>query len=167
MVVPSCAVTTVVMVVLVPSVKATGPDAVPDVTAAPFTVIVALGSCVTGVTVTDAVTLAAVVVYVVVLPLVPALMSVEAGVSAMMPREAFARMMAHGLRLLNRSWWLNSRQGDVTTVLMVVVVPSAKATGSEAVPVATGMPLTVIVAVGSTAVGVTVTDAVALLTEVV
>jgi hypothetical protein len=73
---------------LTPSVKATGPDAVPDVTAVPFTVIVALGSCEVGVTVTDAVALAAVVVNVVVLPLVPALMSVEAGVSAMMLSEA-------------------------------------------------------------------------------
>ena len=39
--------------VLSPGVKAILPDAVPEVTAIPFTVTVALGSCVIGVTVTD------------------------------------------------------------------------------------------------------------------
>ena len=71
------------MVTSAPAVSAMGPDAVPDVTATPFTVTVAPGSCVTGVTVTDAVPLPTDVVYVVVLPLVPALSSFEAGVSAM------------------------------------------------------------------------------------
>ena len=56
-VVPSALVTTVVMVVLAPSAKAIGPDAVPDVTAVPFTAIVAFGSCAVGVTVTEAVAL--------------------------------------------------------------------------------------------------------------
>lgn len=63
MVVPSCAVTTVVMVVMLPSApKATAPDAVPDATAMPFTFIVALASWVVAVTVTDVVALAADVV---------------------------------------------------------------------------------------------------------
>ena len=53
-VVPSCAVTTVLIVVW-PTAKAIGPDAVPEVTAVPLTVTVAVGSCVVGVTVTDAV----------------------------------------------------------------------------------------------------------------
>ena len=57
--------------------------------------------------------------------------------------------------------------GDVTTVLMVVVVPSVKATGPDAVPEATGTPFTVTVALGSIVVGVTVTDATALPTDVV
>ena len=47
----------VVMVVLAPSAKAIAPDAVPEITAAPFTVTFALGSTVVGVTVTDAVAL--------------------------------------------------------------------------------------------------------------
>ena len=76
------------MVVLAPSVKSTGLDAVPDVTAVPLTVIAALGSCATGVTVTDAVALGAVVVYVVVPPLVPVLVSFEAGVSAIVLNAA-------------------------------------------------------------------------------
>jgi hypothetical protein len=60
---PSCAVTTVLMVVVLPSApKEIAPDAVPDVTATPFTVIVALASCAVGVTVTDVVPLLAVVV---------------------------------------------------------------------------------------------------------
>ena len=52
---PFWAVTMVVMAVVAPSAKAIDPDAVPDVTAMPFTFTVALTSCVTGVTVTDAV----------------------------------------------------------------------------------------------------------------
>ena len=44
--------------VVVPSAKAMLPEAVPDVTATPFTFIVALASCAVGVTVTDAVALA-------------------------------------------------------------------------------------------------------------
>jgi hypothetical protein len=48
--------------------------------------------------------------------------------------------------------------GDVTTVLMVVFAPSGKGMGPDGVPVATGTPFTVIDAVGSIAVGVTVTD---------
>ena len=39
--------------VLTPTGKAMLPDAVPDVTATPFTVTVAVASCVVGVTVTD------------------------------------------------------------------------------------------------------------------
>ena len=56
-VVPSCAVTTVVMVVVVPPAKAMLADAVPDVTATPFTFIVAVASAAVGVTITDAVAL--------------------------------------------------------------------------------------------------------------
>lgn len=54
---PSWAVTTVVMVVVVPAAKAITPDAVPDVTATPFTFMVAAGSVAVAVTVTDAVAL--------------------------------------------------------------------------------------------------------------
>ena len=84
---PSCAVTTVLMVVW-PTAKAIAPDAVPEVTAVPFTVIVALASCVVGVTVTDAVALLTDVVKVVVLPVVPVLVSVEYGVKAIVLNEA-------------------------------------------------------------------------------
>jgi len=49
-VVPSCAVTTAV-IVFVPTFRLIGPDAVPDVTVVPFTVTVALASEVVGVTV--------------------------------------------------------------------------------------------------------------------
>ena len=54
MVTPSWAVTTVLMV-LEPTAKAILPDAVPELTAMPFTFIVAVGSMVVAVTVTDAV----------------------------------------------------------------------------------------------------------------
>ena len=57
--------------------------------------------------------------------------------------------------------------GDVTMVFIVVLAPSAKATGPDAVPEATVTPFTFIVAFGSAAVGVIVTDAVAFATDVV
>lgn len=60
-VVPSWAVTTVVMIVW-PTAKAILPDVAPDITAAPLTLTVAVGSCAVGVIVTDVVELAAVVV---------------------------------------------------------------------------------------------------------
>jgi hypothetical protein len=51
-VIPSCAVIMVVMV-FEPTFKAIGDDAVPDVTAAPFTVMVAFTSFAVGITCTD------------------------------------------------------------------------------------------------------------------
>jgi hypothetical protein len=78
----------VLMVVAVPSAKATEPDAAPEVTATPFTVTVAFGSVVVGVTVTEATVLPTVVVYVVVLPTVPVLVSIERGVNVMELNEA-------------------------------------------------------------------------------
>ena len=90
-VVPSWPVTAMSIVVLIPSVKSKGPDdAVPDVTAAPSTVIVALGSADVGVIVIDAVALAVVEVSIIVPPLVPALRSLEAGVRAMALNKALA-----------------------------------------------------------------------------
>lgn len=74
--------------VLSPFAKAIPPDAVPEVTGVPFTVTVALGSCVVGVTVTDVVMLLTVAVYVVVLPLVPVLVRAEGGVSAIVLSNA-------------------------------------------------------------------------------
>ena len=49
---PSCAVTNMVMV-FAPTINGIAADAVPEVTAVPFTVTVAFGSVVVGVTVTD------------------------------------------------------------------------------------------------------------------
>ena len=49
LVVPSCAVTTVV-ITLAPNCRGIGPDAVPEVTVTPFTVTVAAASLVVGVT---------------------------------------------------------------------------------------------------------------------
>ena len=86
--VPSWLVTTVVMVVLAPSAKAIGPDAVPEVTATPLTVMVAFACCAAGVTATDGMALTTDAVYVVVLPLVPVLVSVVAGVSLMVLSKA-------------------------------------------------------------------------------
>ena len=60
-VVPSWAVTTVEMVVW-PTAIAIAPDADPEATVTLFTFIVALGSCAVGVTVTEVVASAAVVV---------------------------------------------------------------------------------------------------------
>jgi hypothetical protein len=60
------------MVVELPAApKAMLPDAVPELTAVPFTVTVAVGSCVVGVTVTDAVPPLTEALYVVVVPTVP------------------------------------------------------------------------------------------------
>ena len=70
MVMPSWAVTTV-LIVLGPTTKAILPDAVPEATTTPFTFMVALGSMVVAVTVTDATALLTDVVYVTVLPTVP------------------------------------------------------------------------------------------------
>ena len=67
--------------VLSPLAKAILPDAVPEVTAVPFTVTVELGSWVTGVTVTEVRELGTVVVYVVTVPVVPVLVNTEAGVN--------------------------------------------------------------------------------------
>ena len=55
-VVPSCAVTTI-EITLFPTLKAIGPDALPDTTAVPLTVIVELASVAVGVTVILAVAL--------------------------------------------------------------------------------------------------------------
>jgi len=49
---PSCAVT-IVVIVFGPPTRAMLPDAVPELTATPFTVTVAVASLVVGVTVTD------------------------------------------------------------------------------------------------------------------
>ena len=67
--------------VLGPTAKVMLPDAVPEATATPLTFIVAVGSTVVAVTVTDATALLTDVVYVTVLPTVPVWVSVEAGVS--------------------------------------------------------------------------------------
>ena len=56
-VVPFCAVTTVLITVWVPSASAIGPDAEPELTTAPFTFIVAWVLVVVGVTVKVAVVL--------------------------------------------------------------------------------------------------------------
>ena len=71
--------------VVAPTPTATGilADAAPEATTTPFTFIVALPFCAVGVTVTDVVALLTDVVYVVVVPTVPVLVSVEAGVSLM------------------------------------------------------------------------------------
>jgi len=158
-VVPSCAVTTVVIVVAVPAARAIAPDAVPEVTATPLTFMVAFGSAAVGVTVTDAVALATDVVYVVVVPTVPVLVSDELGVSFMTLSEALAepaRVTIIEYVLVVDPFWA------VTTVVIVVAVPDVKAIAPDAVPDVTVTPFTFMVAVGSAAVGVTVTDAVAL-----
>jgi hypothetical protein len=76
------------IVVVVPSAKEIEPDAVPEVTATPFTFTVAVGSTVVGVTVTEATALLTDVVYVVVVPTVPVLESAENGLSTMVLNEA-------------------------------------------------------------------------------
>ena len=55
-VIPVWAVTMVLMMVW-PTAKVIAPDAAPEITGVPLTVTVAVGSCVTAVTVTDAVAL--------------------------------------------------------------------------------------------------------------
>ena len=69
------------LIVFWPAAKAMLPDAVPEVTATPFTVIVAVASVAVGVTVTEAVPAPTDVVYVVVVPVVPVLVRAETGVS--------------------------------------------------------------------------------------
>ena len=68
-------------------------DAVPDVITFPFTVTVAVGSCVMGVTVTDETALPTDAVYVVVLPVVPVFVNAETGVSAIVVNKALADLM--------------------------------------------------------------------------
>jgi hypothetical protein len=64
--------------------------------------------------------------------------------------------------------WVVTPSPAVTTVLMVVELPTApKAILPDAVPEVTVTPFTFIVAVGSCAVGVTVTDAMPLVTAAV
>ena len=96
-------------------------------------------------------------------PTVPVLVSDEAGVSFIMLSEALAAparvTMMEYVFVVTPSW-------AVTTVVMVVW-PTAKAIAPDAVPEVTVAPFTFIVAVGSAAVGVTVTEAVALTTGVV
>ena len=148
--------------VLAPSAKAILPDGVPDVTATPLTVTVALASCVVGVTVTDAVASGTDVVYVVVVPVVPVIVSVEDGVSANVVSEALFDILCTTIKAV----LVVVPSCDVTTVVMVLS-PLAKAMLPDAVPEVTAVPFTVTVALGSSVVGVTVTDAIALLTVVV
>lgn len=51
------------------------------------------------------------------------------------------------------------------TATLIVLIPTAKPTAPEAVPLLTVVPFTVTVAVASVTTGVTVIDAVALLTD--
>ena len=71
------------LIIVWPTAKAMLPDAAPEATSTPFTIIVAPASCAAGVTVADAVELPTDAVYVVVLPTVPVFVSAETGVSAM------------------------------------------------------------------------------------
>ena len=96
-------------------------------------------------------------------PTVPVLVSAEAGVSFIMLSVALAapaRVTFIAYVLVVVPFWA------VTTVVMVVW-PIAKAILPDAVPDVTVTPFTFIVAVGSAAVAVTVTDATALATDVV
>jgi hypothetical protein len=78
-VVPSWAVTTVVMVVVALAVNAMLAEAVPEPTVIPLTVTVAVRSCDVGVTVTAATAKGTDVVYVVTVPTVPVFVNVEDG----------------------------------------------------------------------------------------
>ena len=98
------------------------------------------------------------------MPTVPVLTSDEAGVSLIMLSEALAdpaRVTIIEYVLVVVPFWA------VTTVLIVVAVPTAKVIAPDAAPDDTATPFTFMVAVGSAAVGVTVTDAVALAAVVV
>ena len=69
------------VIVVWPTANAMLPDAVPEVTSSPLTVIVASASCAVGVTVADAMELPTDAVYVVVPPTVPVFVSLAAGVN--------------------------------------------------------------------------------------
>jgi hypothetical protein len=95
-----------------------------------------------------------------VVPTVPAFVSDEYGANAMVVSAA----LFDDLKTINEYGMVAVPSWEVTTTLMVVV-PTGVRILPEAVPGATVTPFTVTVAAGLVVVGVTVTDAVVLLTE--
>ena len=98
-----------------------------------------------------------------VLPTVPVLVSVEAGVSLMLLSKALldgalVTVMVY-VFVVTPSW--------AVTLVVNVLCPTTKAILPDAVPELTVVPFTVTVAVASAVVGVTFTDVVALLTDAV
>ena len=95
----------------------------------------------------------------------PVLTSVSYGVSAMLLNRA----LLDGVRVTAIEYvWVVTPSWAVTTVVMVVVDPTApNVIGPDAIPEVTAILFTVTFALGSFVVGVTVTDAVVLLTDAV
>ena len=162
MVVPFWAVTTV-LIVLGPATKAILPEAVPEAIVTPFTLIVAFGSTVVAVTVTDETALLTDVVYVMVLPTVPLFTSVEAGVSLI----ALSKALADSARVTVMVYVLVVTPSWAVTTVVMVLGPTAKAILPDAVPELIVTPFTATVAVWSLVVGVTVMVETALLTDAV
>lgn len=146
---PFCAVSIMVITVC-PTGSAIDCEAVPDTTAVPLTVMVAVGSCAVGIT-CMLLKLLGTVVLKLRYPDPVVVNNDAAGVVAIVDNKAF-----------------DDAALRVTVMLYVTVVPLAltamfmmfeptlSGIAAEALPEVTGVPLTVIVAVGEVAVGVTV-----------
>jgi len=123
-------------------------DGEPDVAVAPFTVIIAVGSGLVGVTLIDGTATPAVYDVVVV-----------ANTGLKVP-ELMARLERPSVRVTVRVYaWVVEPSPAVTTILMVLL-PSVRGILAEGKPEVTVVPFTVTVAVRSAVVGVTVIDGV-------
>lgn len=147
-VLPSCAVTTVVMVV-VPKFKDIACEAVPEPTAMPFTVTIDVESLAIGVNVTDDTVSATLAVY-------PAVVGVNTGdkVPLLMARPASEALVDAALVMVMTTVLVVTPSCAVSAVV-ITVGPTGRAIAADAVPDVTGCPLTVMPAVASFAVGTT------------
>ena len=153
MVVPSWAVTTVLITVLAPSASAIGPEAVPEATAVPFTVTVDVLTAVVGVTVIVATVLATLSVYAVVV-------DEKTGDKVPVPGLRSDRLsLVDGAFVTVSVYVFVVVPFCAVTTVVMVLGPTTNGRLCEALPEATIVPLTVRVAVGSAVVGVMVIEA--------
>ena len=153
MVVPSWAVTTVLITVLAPSASAIGPEAVPEATAVPFTVTVDVLTAVVGVTVIVATVLATLSVYAVVV-------DEKTGDKVPVPGLRSDRLsLVDGAFVTVSVYVFVVVPFCAVTIVVIVLGPTTNGRLCETLPDVTAVPLTVMVALGSAAVGVTVIEA--------
>lgn len=148
-VVPSCAVTKAVMV-FDPTANTIAPEALPEGTAFPFTVIAAVTSDAVGVTVSKVTPFTTFAVYVVV-PVA------KAGVKVpLLILNADRLALADGALVTVRVYVLVVAPSWAVTTVVMAFNPAFNAIGADAVPDATVMPFTFTVDVGTAVNGVMV-----------